>query len=220
MPHFDQVEGYARHETPWPNAMVQGWLGAVLARAHQLTGEARFARAAKLTIAPCFVAVTRGGVRDREKSGALFYEKYALPGQTRHVLNGFLAALLGFWDVARATGDEAAHEAFAAGVATLSDRVLATYDTGYASVYDQTYVGGRVTPSCAFYTWVHARQLSALARITDDPRLLAWAMRWRDYKEKQLHRLRTAIACWGYRVRNLPRYALGSNDLNGPSNET
>ena len=218
IPHFDQVEGYARHATPWINAMVQGWVGAVLARAHQVTGEDGFAEAARRAVGPCFVPLANGGVRDLEQNGRVFYEKYALPGQTRHVLNGFMSSLLGIWDVARATGDRDARVAFEEGVASLDDQVLGTYDNGHTSLYEQR--GDlRATPSCVFYTWVHARQLASLARITDQPRLLSWAERWRGYSHGTEHRARTALECLGYRARNLPRY-LGLDrapDAAGPS---
>jgi hypothetical protein len=94
IPHAYQVDGYAKHATPWINAMVQGWAGAVFARAYQLTGEDRFAQAARRTAGPCFVPVAHGGVRDIERNGYAFYEKYPFSGQTRHVLHGFLASLL------------------------------------------------------------------------------------------------------------------------------
>jgi len=205
VPHFDQVEGYARHATPWINAMVQGWAGAVLARAHQLTEDGRFHDAAVHVVGPCFVPVAQGGVRDTERNGRVFFEKYAFPGQTRHVLNGFMASLLGFWDVARATGDRDARAVFDDGVATLDDTVLASYDNGHTSLYEQRD-DSRATPSCVFYTWVHARQLAALARITQQPRLLVWAKRWRGYTRSAEHRAHTTVECWGYRARSLPRY--------------
>lgn len=209
MPHEEQIEGYERHATPWVNAMVQGWLGAVFMRAHQLLGEghgeARYREAAIRAVGPCFVPVERGGVRDRERTGRVFYEKYALRGQTRHVLNGFMSALLGLWDVARSTGDEDAHRAFAEGVATLDDTVLGTYDNGHTSLYDQ-HPDRRATPACVFYTWTHARQLAALARITGEDRLASWAARWRVYNRDPGHRAATAIECLGYRARSLPRY--------------
>lgn len=205
LPHFDQVEGYARHATPWINAMVQGWIGAVLARAHQVTGEDGFADAARRAVGPCLVPTERGGVRDREHNQRVFYEKYPLPGQTRHVLNGFMASLLGIWDVARATGDRDARCAFDEGVASLDDTVLGTYDNGHTSLYDQR-ADKRATPSCVFYTWVHARQLASLARITGQHRLWSWAERWRAYNHGIEHRARTALECFGYRARSLPRY--------------
>jgi D-glucuronyl C5-epimerase-like protein len=205
VPHFDQVEDYARHATPWINAMVQGWVGAVLARAYQVTGEDGFAEAARRAVGPCFVPLALGGVRDLERNQRVFYEKYALPGQTRHVLNGFMASLLGIWDVARATGDRDARHAFEEGVASLDDTVLGTYDNGHTSLYDQRD-DQRATPSCVFYTWVHARQLASLARITRQERLRWWAARWRGYTHGTEHRARTALECLGYRARSLPRY--------------
>lgn len=205
VPHFDQVEGYAQHATPWVNAMVQGWTGAVLVRAHQLTGEQQYRDAAVDAVGPCFVPVERGGVQDTEHNGRLFYEKYALPGQTRHVLNGFLASLLGLWDVARATGDADAHRAFDEGVASLDDTVLGFYDNGHTSLYDQD-PDRRAKPSCVYYTWVHARQLASLARITGQQRLAGWAARWRGYTHGPGHRAYTTLECLGFRARSLPRY--------------
>ncbi|HET7504073.1 MAG TPA: D-glucuronyl C5-epimerase family protein [Kofleriaceae bacterium] len=96
-------------------------------------------------------------------------------------------------------------------VASLDDTVLSTYDTGHTSLYDQR-AGSRVTPSCVFYTWVHARQLAAFARITGRPQLLAWARRWRGYTQGAEHRAVTALECLGYRARSLPRY-IGLSEL-------
>jgi hypothetical protein len=174
-------------------------------RAHQLTGDERFVNAAVRAVGTCLVPVARGGVRDLESNGRVFFEKYALPGQTHHVLNGFMSALLGIWDVARASGDRDAQAAFEDGVASLDDVVLATYDTGYTTLYDQR-PDRRATPSSVLYTWVHARQLAALARITRQPRLRSWADRWRSYSHRTDHRMRTTLDTVGYRVRSLPRY--------------
>ena len=205
LPHQFVVDDYAPHAIPWINAMVQGWAGAVLARAYQLTGDAALADAARGAVEPCWVALADGGVRDRERNGRVFYEKYAFLGQTRHVLNGFMAALLGIWDVARATGDAGAHAAFAEGLATLDDTVLASYDNGHTSLYEQRD-DRRATPSCVYYTWIHARQLAALARISGQDRLLAWARRWRRYSHGPGHRAHAAIDCLGFRARSLRRY--------------
>src|SRR5207244_416379 len=153
---------------------------------------------------PCFVPVDRGGVRDVERNGRVFYEKYAFPGQTRHVLNGFMSSLLGLWDIARATGDEDAYRAFIEGVGSLDDTVLGTYDNGHTSLYDQ-HGDRRAKPSCVFYTWVHARQLAALARITGEPRLDRWAARWRGYVHGTYHRAHATLEVLDYRVRSLPR---------------
>jgi hypothetical protein len=188
MPHFNRVGGYGAHATPWLNARAQAWVGGLFARAHQLGGGARFADAAVQAIRPCLVSIDRGGVRDREQTGEVFYEKYAFAGQSRHVLSGFVSALLSIWDVARATGDRDAHRAFDEGVAALRSKVLATYDNGTASLYDQS--GDRRTTSRGvIYTWIHARQLAALACITQDKRFVRWAWHWRAYSLGPKHRM-------------------------------
>jgi hypothetical protein len=201
LPHHEPADGYAAHATPWLSAGAQGWAGAILIRAHQLTGEPALADAAIAAVRPCLVAVAHGGVRDHERTGRVFYEQFALAGQTRHVLSGFLSALLGIWDVARATGDRDAQRAFADGVAALDDVVLASFDNGHVSLYDQG-LAGRATPACVYFTWVHVRQLAALARITRQARLFGWAERWRAYTQDADHRAVTAIECLGYRARN------------------
>jgi hypothetical protein len=205
VPHVDQIQGYARHATPWINAMVQGWVGALFMRAHQMTGDDRYADAALNAVTPFFVSVERGGIRETVGRRNVFYEKYPFHGQTRHVLNGFMSSLLGIWDVARATGDAAARQAFEEGVGSLDDALLATYDNGHTSLYDQQ-VDRRATPSCVFYNWVHARQLASLARITGERRLLGWAERWRDYTLRPEHRAHTTLECMAYRARNVSRY--------------
>jgi len=205
VPHVDQIGGYARHATPWINAMVQGWAGALFMRAHQMTGDARYADAALHAMTPFFVSVERGGLRDTLHSRRVFYEKYPFYGQTRHVLNGFMSSLLGVWDVARATGDSTARQAFEEGVASLDDTLLETYDNGHTSLYDQQ-PDRRTTPSCVFYNWVHTRQLAALARITGERRLVGWAERWRQYTRSPEHRAHTTLDCIAYRARSLPRY--------------
>jgi len=205
IPHRDRIEGYGAHATPWLNAAVQGWCGALFVRMYQQTGDAQYAVAARHAINACFVAVDRGGVRARERHGRVFYEKYALPGQSRHILNGFLGALLGIWDVARGLDDDGAHAAFADGLASLDDTVLASFDNGHISLYDQS-PDTRATPSCVFYNWVHVRQLAALSRVTRDARLRQWAERWNGYASQPEHRAVTAFECLGYRARSLPRY--------------
>jgi hypothetical protein len=57
-----------------------------------------------------------------------------------------------------------------------------------------------------FYTWVHARQLAALARITGQARLQTWAARWRSYTFRLDLRARTTLDTLGYRARSMPRY--------------
>lgn len=207
LPHFDQVEEYATHHKPWAASMVQGWAAALFMRAHQLGGGERFVDAALRTTGLFFVPVEQGGVLDHLPHGLPCYEKYAFPGQVRHVLNGFMSSLFGLQDLARATGDATARELFEAGVATVSDeRTLRAYDLGYTTRYDLASPD-RATPSGVFYTWVHARQLAGLARITGSAKLRAWSERWRDYVFRRRHTLRASADVLLFRAKRLPTYA-------------
>lgn len=206
IPHFDQLEGYRPHHKPWAASMVQGWAAAIFMRAAQLSGDERFALAARRTTGLFFVPVAEGGVLDALPHRLPFYEKYPMPGQVRHVFNGYMSSLFGLWDLARSDGDAVARELFEQGMATLSDeRTLRAYDNGYSTLYD---LGGdrRATPAGVFYTWVHARQLAGLARITGDRRLLPWAERWRDYLTHRRFRLRSSADCLYFRAKRLPVY--------------
>jgi hypothetical protein len=202
--HDHAIEGYPPHATGWVNAMVQGWVAALCARAHQAGGGSRYEQIARAALHVFRRPVEQGGVRSRERLGGVFFEKYALVGQSRHVLNGFMSSLMSLWDVARALDDAEARALFDDGVATLSDRVLDTYDLGYSSRYDQEQAAA--TPNSVFYTWVHARQLAALGRITGREGLAARSVRWRTYTTSWLCQLRTTVDTLQYRVSQMPAY--------------
>jgi hypothetical protein len=206
MPHVDQVEDYAPHHKPHLNAMVQGWVAVLFLRAHQLEGDERYVDAARRAAGPFLVPVERGGVLGTLPHGLPFYEKYPFPGQTRHVLNGFMSSLFSLHDLARATGDERARTLFDTGMATLSDaRTLHAFDNGYCTLYD---LGGgrRTTPAGRFYTWVHARQLAGLSRISGSTELWRVAERWRDYVFKKRYQVRSGADSLRFRAVRIPRY--------------
>ncbi len=138
--------------------------------------------------------------------GVPFYEKYPFPGETRHVLNGFLSSLFSLLDLARATGDERARGLFDAGMATLGDeRTLRAFDIGYSTLYA---LGGgrRTTPAGRFYTWVHARQSAGLSRITGSAELWRVAERWRAYVFKKRYRARSRADTLRFRAVRIPSY--------------
>jgi hypothetical protein len=206
LPHFDQIEGYRPHPKPWASSMVQGWAASLFVRAYQLDGDERYLEAARQTCGPFFVPVAQGGLLDHLPHGVPFYEKYPFDGQVRHVLNGFMSSLFGLYDLARATDDPAARQLFENGLATLRDeRTLMAFDNGYTTLYDLGS-GRRATPAGVFYTWVHARQLAGLARITGSSHLLAWAERWRAYRTQTAFRLRSRADCLWFRALRIPIY--------------
>ncbi len=219
VPHHDQVEGYRPHHKPWLASMVQGWSASLFLRAYQLAGDERYVDAARRSTGPFFVAVERGGLLGQLPHGLPFYEKYPFPGDTRHVFNGFMSSLFGLHDLARATDDRAARSLFDTGIETVSDdRTLGAFDNGYSTLYD---LGGgrRATPAGVFYTWVHARQIAGLSRITGSAKLMDWAHRWRDYVFKKRYTLRSSADCALFRSRRFPHYVRRSLRMGSAMND-
>jgi len=130
-----------------------------------------------------------------------------------------MSSLFGLHDLARAADDGVARSLFEIGLETISDdRTLHAFDNGYSTLYD---LGGsrRATPAGVFYTWVHARQLAGLSRITGSAKLMQWAERWRDYVFLRRYTLRSSADCAYFRARRLPLYVwrtLQSGEMDGP----
>jgi hypothetical protein len=205
IPMFFRVKSYGDHNVPWISCHSQGRALSVFCRAHQVTGEEQFLDAAYGILRSFTIDVAAGGIRDREKTGHLFFEEYPFPGKVRHVLNGFMTALFGIHEFGRATGERLARDLFDEGAATLSNEVLETFDAGYTTRYDQ--VTARPGPASRFYTKVHARQLAILHRLTGKPHFLSRAQRWQRYTINPTDRFLLGINCFAYRLTNAPRYA-------------
>jgi hypothetical protein len=205
IPKFARVTGYGNHQVPWISCHSQGWALSVFCRAYHVTGEGRFLDAARGVMRSFAIDVEAGGIRDREKTGRLFFEEYPFPGRVRHVLNGFVTALFGIHEFGRATGDREAWNIFDEGASTLCDEVLDTFDAGHTTRYDQ--MTGRPGPASCLYTKVHARQLAVLHRLTGKPHLLSRARRWQHYTMNPGDRFLLGVECLEYRIANAPRYA-------------
>jgi hypothetical protein len=204
VPRYERVKAYPSHPMPWMSCHSQGWALSVFCRAYQVTGENEFLKAALGVLRSFLVEVSEGGIRDRERSGRVFFEEYPFPGRTRHVLNGFVTALLGIHECGRATNAALADDLFAEGIATLTDDVLDTFDVGFTTTYDQ--LTRRPGPPSIYYTKVHARQMAVLYRLTGQSHFGRRAHRWHQYSTSLLSRgllLRELLA---YRARNAPRY--------------
>lgn len=205
IPHDHAIEGYEPHQRTWVNATVQGLVASLCARAYQIAGDEQYLALARSALGVFRLPVERGGVRSRERHGGTFFEMYALAGRSRHVLSGMLSSLMSLWDVARALGDADAHALFADGLATLTGAMLDSYDLGYSTLYDQSDER-RATPASVLCTWVHARQLAAVARISGRIHLAARAAVWRDYTSSWTCQLRTRLDCLRYRIRHVAVY--------------
>lgn len=166
------------------SAMTQGECASAFVRAWKLTGEAAFAAGAREAIALLRTSVGDGGtaiVGPQE----LFLEE--LPSNPRSsILNGWVFALFGLYDVWLALDDDSARQSLVRTMDTLKRR-LGDYDAGYWSYYD---VRGHLTSP--FYHDLHIHQLTALSMVDADPVHLRYRDRWIAYQQRRSNRVRAS----------------------------
>jgi heparosan-N-sulfate-glucuronate 5-epimerase len=178
-----------------PSAMIQGLAISVLIRGFVLFDDDRCLARAVDAMKPFHVPVSRGGVRTSEDDRP-FYEEYpCLP--PRHVLNGFLFAMWGLYDLVRLYQDEQAYSLWTDGLHTVVDW-LPRFDTGYWSLY---HIGaGAPNPSTPHYHRLHIEQLKVMTAITEHPVFDKYRHRWEDYLSHRVNVLRTLSAKIRWRV--------------------
>lgn len=177
--------GMADLEPGWYSAMGQGHALSVLARAyHHSGGDATYLHSALAGLQPFDVASSAGGVLANFLGHVPWYEEY--PTQpASFVLNGFIYALLGLYDLSTVAPLSAAQQAahlFQQGMASLK-QLLLMYDTGSGTTYDLRHLALGTAPNLARWDYhaTHVNQLLLLATIDHDPLLTATAERWIAY---------------------------------------
>ena len=175
---------------PWPSAMAQGLAMSVLTRAYTLTKEKSFLEAAERGLKPFEVEVEQGGVLRHfgylpppgGASGLVFYEEMPTRPVPSYILNGFMFALLGLYDVAAVPNAQAA-ELFQRGELTLRT-VLPLYDLADLTAYDLIHITSpqrTIDKASLYYHMVHIVLLNALGSVTHDPALIWYRDHWNSY---------------------------------------
>jgi hypothetical protein len=116
---------------PWTSGLSQGTAVQAMARGGALLGDPAYTEAARAGLG-AFETAPPLGVRVRSSGGA-HYLIYSFDPHMR-VLNGFLQAVTGLYDVAKITGDPRAQALFVAGDRA-ARREVPHYDTGTWSRY-------------------------------------------------------------------------------------
>ena len=123
--------------------MAQGHGISMMVRAAQLTRDESYWKAASLALIPFKKTTAEGGVSNVLMEKYVWYEEYPFP-EGHFVLNGFIYALIGLYDLSSARdaptdlGNEA-RRLFQSGLASLK-QILPLYDTGKGSIYDLTHI--------------------------------------------------------------------------------
>ena len=184
--HFDwEYRGLLK--APWYSALSQGQGVSMLARAHRLTGTSRYLDAAHAAALSFGVPVDRGGVSFWDKEGRIWFEETVVHPPT-HILNGFIWASWGLYDLSLHAGDDDAGALFAQGTDTLEE-CLPRFDMGFWSMYDLP--GTRIrNPASRFYHALHVVQLRVLHRLTGREAFRRTAARWDAFQRNGAKRRR------------------------------
>jgi heparosan-N-sulfate-glucuronate 5-epimerase len=205
-------------DPPWVSAMAQGEIASLLTRIHLETGEDRYAEAALRATKTLWLPSTEGGTQ-AEVDGHQVLEEYptAIPSA---VLNGWIFAIWGLYDVAVGLRDVEARELFESttdSLAALIDR----YDNGYWSCYDlyPRRLRNLASPS---YHLLHIRQLTALNLLAPRPSITAAIARFETYRAHAVNRRRAMAEKIVFRLavpRNRVMARLLGQATNGPAGE-
>lgn len=187
--HYEERYGI---EPPWASAMAQGELISLYLRLGQALERPGLMNTARKAYRFMQVPVEEGGVRRRDERGYLWLEEYPSK-QPSLVLNGFIYALFGLYDLYRVSGDENVKRDIDACIETLVAR-LPDFDSGYWSNYD---LQKRELVRYYYQQNVHVPQLAVLEGLTGDPVFTHYRQRW----ERQLTRLNYLRVQIMYRVR-------------------
>ena len=114
----------------------------------------------------------------------VWYEEYPTTPPS-FVLNGFIYALLGLYDVSQvSTGDyrKRASQLFEEGVSSLK-ALFPLFDIGSGSTYDLRHFTLKSVPNLARWDYhaTHVTQLLVMNSIHPDPMFDSFAERWSDY---------------------------------------
>ncbi|MDD5552185.1 MAG: D-glucuronyl C5-epimerase family protein [Candidatus Pacebacteria bacterium] len=166
-------------EPPWISAMAQGEIISVLIEAYTLTGNREYLELAHKALGPFKFDIEKGGVKSYWPDGSIFYEEYATEKKYK-VLNGFIFALAGVYDLYRFEKNPIAKKIFDEGVESLKKK-LENYDALFISYYSLS----KKPTKCESYHKIHIKQLSWLYYITGDRFFLEYAKLFNAYCPQQ-----------------------------------
>ena len=136
--------GAAQLEAGWYGAMCQGQAISVLVRAAHQSGDDKYLRAAEEAIKVFSVPSSQGGVKAVFLDKYPWYEEYPTDPPT-FILNGFMYALLGLYDLKSVSSSKMASSLYKAGIESLA-AMLPLYDSGASTFYDLRHFTMKTAP--------------------------------------------------------------------------
>jgi hypothetical protein len=171
---------------PWYSALSQGQGISLLVRAYQETANEKYSTAADRAYESLLKPVEDGGVSCRDECGHVWIEEYLVTPPT-HILNGFMWASWGVYDLYLLTGRSDRGRFFDELTDTLAAHLL-NYDCGFWSLYEQSGTRLKMLAS-PFYHKLHIVQLEIMHALTGRRILIETAERWARYDRNFLNRV-------------------------------
>ncbi|WP_158633918.1 D-glucuronyl C5-epimerase family protein [Radiobacillus deserti] len=168
-------------KAPWYSAIGLGMAMSVLSRASYLSRNQNYANRA-LRANALFQRFPPNGVLAKFENEYSFYEECPT-NPPSYILNGFMFALVGLYDLATRTENKLTKQLFNDGMITLK-RMLPLYDLGNRTAYDLTHYttdGGYPNVAKWGYHVTHIHLLATLNAVSKDDRLKKALKRWTDY---------------------------------------
>ncbi|KAG8440806.1 hypothetical protein GDO86_006517 [Hymenochirus boettgeri] len=177
-------EGFKPLEPGWYSAMAQGQAISTLVRAYLLTKKPLYLDSAIKATSPFKLPSEKHGVKAVFMNKYDWYEEYPTTPSS-FVLNGFIYALLGLYDLKETAGEKIGKEAkllYERGMESLR-AMLPLYDTGSGSIYDLRHFMLGTAPNLARWDYhtTHINQLQLLASVDGSPVFRDVARRWKSY---------------------------------------
>jgi hypothetical protein len=161
---------------PWYSAMAQGQAASVFVRALRHTGDDRYRHLASAAIGPLLVE-GESDLVTQTPGGPILEEAPSEPRS--HILNGWIYALWGVFDVAVGLGDARARRRFDDSAGCLAE-LLPRYDVGWWTRY--SLFPHRLSDLAKpFYHRLHCTQVEVLWRLTSLEPFARAAERWQRY---------------------------------------
>lgn len=158
---------------PWASAMAQGELISLYLRLWQALGRQSLRETAWKAYRFMKVPVADGGVRRLDDQGNLWLEEYP-SDEPSCVLNGFIYALFGLFDLYRVGGEHEVRDDIDRCLTTLTAR-LPDFDCGYWSRYD---LQKRELVRYYYQKNVHVPQMAVLAQLTGNGLFAFYSHKW------------------------------------------
>ena len=192
--HFDW-DYRGRVKSPWYSGLAQGVGISLLTRAYNETHENRYLNAIHKAEESLFAPINKGGCTYLDTYKNPWIEEMIVYPPT-HILNGFIWAVFGVYDLYLLTKDHFYLKTFSKYVHTIKSSLI-RYDTGFWSFYDLSADKMLASP---FYHRLHIVQLGILGKMTGNRYFLEIADKWYWYAQNELNKVIATVYKAGFKL--------------------